>query len=174
MKGKIKSFKEVIKIISESLDSPIEVKWNKLQYIWEGIFYTENSEYTILIEEQKYNIWKYKFFHVKNDKLSVKKTNYNCDTFRVLSTVYKSAFDFLKEINPNGIIFGADNDSSSRVKLYTKFSNECAKKFGYKLHEFPKGNERINPTIFVLYHKLESEELFDVIKIVIDSEIGIN
>ena len=27
MKGKIKSFKEVIKIISESLDSPIEVKW---------------------------------------------------------------------------------------------------------------------------------------------------
>ena len=61
MKGKIKSFKEVIKIISESLDSPIEVKWNKLQYIWEGIFYTENSEYTILIEEQKYNIWKYKF-----------------------------------------------------------------------------------------------------------------
>lgn len=166
---KIKSFEELTKGIKEALDSPIEVKWNKLKSDWIGTFQTDKNEYNITIQEQKYDIWKYKFFFVENDKLSIKMTNYNYDTFKVLATIYKSAFDFLDEVKPNGIIFGADNDSPNRVKLYTKFSNECVKKYGYTLYEASHGDKDINPTIYVLYHKLNPDELFEVI----DSEVRI-
>ncbi len=170
---KIKSFKELTKCIKEALNSPIEVKWNKLESDWVGTFQTDKNEYSIIIQEQKYGIWKYKFFFVKNNKLSIKMTNYKYDTFKVLSTVYKSLFDFLDEVKPNGIIFGSDNDSPTRVKLYTKFSNECVKKYGYTLYETAYDDEDINPTIYVLYYKLNPDELFDVIKIVIDTEARI-
>ena len=166
---KIKSFEELAKGIKEALDSPIEVKWNKLKSDWIGTFQTDKNEYNITIQEQKYDIWKYKFFFVENDKLSIKMTNYNYDTFKVLATIYKSAFDFLDEVKPNGIIFGADNDSPNRVKLYTKFSNECVNKYGYTLYEASHGDKDINPTIYVLYHKLNPDELFEVI----DSEVRI-
>lgn len=170
---RIKSFDELTKGIKESLDSPIEVRWNKLESDWIGTFQTDENEYKIIIQEQKYDIWKYKFFFVKNDTLSIKMTNYNYDTFKVLSTIYKSLFDFLDETKPNGIIFGADNDSPTRVKLYTKFSNECVEKYGYTLYETSYGDKDINPTIYVLYHELNPDELFDIIKLVIDSEAGI-
>lgn len=170
---KIKSFEELTKGIKESLDSSIEVKWNKLKSDWIGTFQTDKNEYNITIQEQKYDIWKYKFFFVENDKLSIKMTDYNYDTFKVLATIYKSAFDFLDEVKPNGIIFGADNDSPNRVKLYTKFSNECVKKYGYTLYEASHGDKDINPTIYVLYHKLNPDELFDVMKLVIESEARI-
>lgn len=66
---KIKSFEELTKGIKEALDSPIEVKWNKLKSDWIGTFQTDKNEYNITIQEQKYDIWKYKFFFVENDKL---------------------------------------------------------------------------------------------------------
>lgn len=170
---RIKSFDELTKGIKESLDSPIDIKWNKLESDWIGTFQTDKNEYNIIIQKQKYDIWKYKFFFVNNDKLSIKMTNYNYDTFKVLATIYKSLFDFLDEIKPNGIIFGADNDSPTRIKLYTKFSNECVEKYDYILYEKSYGDKVVNPTIYVLYHKLNPNELLEVIKIVIDSELKI-
>jgi hypothetical protein len=43
------------------------------------------------------------------------------------------------------------------------------KKYGYTLYEASHGDKDINPTIYVLYHKLNPDELFEVI----DSEVRI-
>ena len=43
-------------------------------------------------------------------------TKFDYDVFKVISTIYKSIFEFIDEVSPNGLIFGADNDSKTRVK----------------------------------------------------------
>lgn len=169
---KIKSFVKLFDNIKEALDQPLPVKWVKSSTNWVGIFNTDNNEYNIVISKEDYDIWKYKFFIKKDGKLSTKLTDLYI-VYKVLYTIYKSAYDFIDEVNPNGIIFGAENDSPTRVKFYSRFSNECSRKYKYILYETAFGNNDINPTLYVLYRKLTPDELYNVIKKITDEEIGI-
>jgi len=170
---KIKSFDELFTNIKEALDSPIKVNWIKTKMDWIGSFNTDKNTYSIIISKQDYDIWKFKYFLEKEGKLSIKMTKFDYDVFKVISTVYKSAFDFIEEVNPNGLIFGADNDSPTRVKFYSKFSNDCVEKYNYKLYESSFGNEKVNPTLFVLYYELTNKELYNIIKKITEEEFGI-
>lgn len=170
---KIKSFDELFSSIREALDQPLTVNWYKSPTNWVGVFNTSYNEYNIVISKEDYDIWKYKFFIKKNDKLSTKLTGLNYDVYKVLSTIYKSAYYFIDEMNPNGIIFGSENDSPTRIKFYSRFSNECSNKYKYMLYETSFGDNDINPTLYVLYKKLTPDELYSVIKKVTDDEIGI-
>lgn len=160
--SRISSFDELFNKIEEAFNSPLPIKWIKTSTNWEGSFTTNNNDYCISVSMEKYDIWKYKFFSKKNG-ISVKLTNHNYDNFKVLATIRKGISEFLDEVNPNGIIFGADNDSPKRVKIYTIFSNDCVREYGYNLYESGFDDKEINPTIFVLYREATPDELFDVI-----------
>lgn len=171
---KIKSFEELFKNINESLESPIEVNWIKTNTHWVGSFNTDKNNYRIVISNEMNDIWKFKYFLKSNSGLSVKMTELNYDVWKVLSTIYKSVYDFIDEVNPNGIIFGADNDSSTRVKFYSTFSDKCSKKYNYKKYEKSFGEEEVNPTIYVLYRELTPDELYKIIEKVTNDELGLN
>jgi len=160
-----------IKNIQETLNNPLNIKWVKTETDWIGSFLTTKNEYNIVISKINYDIWKYKFFIKNNNMLSVELTDYNYDSWKVLSTINKSIYDFVEEVKPNGIIFGANNDSKSRVKLYSKFSNDLSVKFGYKKYEFSFGENKINPTVYLIYKILNDEQIFEVIKRITDDEI---
>lgn len=170
---KIKSFDELFIGIKEALDHPISVDWIKTTTNWVGNFSTDNNQYVIIISKQDYGIWKFKYFLKENGRLSVKLTKYRYDVFKVISTIRKSVYDFIDEVNPNGLIFGADNDSYTRVKFYSRFSDECVEKYNYKLYKSSFGSDEVNPTIYVLYYKLDPEELYDIIKKISDDEMGV-
>lgn len=169
----IKSFDDLFDNIAEALDQPLPVKWIKSPTNWVGVFSTNENEYNIVISNQEFDVWKFKYFIKKENKLSTELTNLNYDVFKVLSTIYKSIYDFIDELDPNGIIFGAENDSPTRVKLYSRFSSECSKKYGYKVYTKAYGNDDVNPTLYVLYRTLSPDELFSVVKKVTDEELGI-
>jgi hypothetical protein len=57
--------------------------------------------------------------------------------FIVFATVKKATIEFLKKINPKGIIFQANEPS--RRKLYARFAKMIAKKYGYVV-DISKGN----------------------------------
>ena len=172
--SKIKSFDELFDNIKESLDNPLPIKWTKLSTDWVGVFNTDNNEYNIVISLQDYDVWKFKYFIKKDNRLSIKLTNFNYDTFKVLSTIYKSIYEFIDEVHPNGLIFGAENDSPNRVKLYSNFCKKCSEKYEYKLYETSFGKEEVNPTLYVLYHELNKKELYLICKKVIDEEMNLN
>lgn len=170
----IKSFDDLFDNITEALDQPLPVKWIKSPTNWVGIFDTTENEYNIVITKEDYDVWKYKYYLKKEGKLSTKLTNLNYDVYKVLSTINRSVYDFIDEVSPNGLIFGAENDSPTRVKFYSKFSNNCSKKYGYRLYTKAHGQSDVNPTLYILYHKLSPEELFTVMKRVTDDELGLN
>lgn len=161
-----------LKKIQEVLDNPLSVNWIKTDSNWVGIFNTTENQYNIVITKIKYDVWKFKFFIKINNMLSVELTDNRYDTWKVLSTINKSVYYFIDEVKPNGIIFGANNDSKSRVKLYSKFANECSNKFKYKKYEFSFGQDDINPTVYLIYKVLTEDEIFDIIKIVTDDEVN--
>ena len=97
---KIKSFEELFKNINESLESPIEVNWIKTNTHWVGSFNTDKNNYRIVISNEMNDIWKFKYFLKSNSGLSVKMTELNYDVWKVLSTIYKSVYDFIDEVNP--------------------------------------------------------------------------
>lgn len=169
----IKQFSEISFKIKESLNTPIKVDWIKTDMDWIGSFNTDKNKYVINITFVDFDVWKFKYFLENEGRLSIKMTKFDYDVFKVISTIYKSIFEFIDEINPNGLIFGADNDSKTRVKFYSKFSNECVEKYNYKLYESSFGNDKVNPTLYVLYHELDKKELFAIIKSVTEDEFGI-
>ena len=158
--------------IEESLDNPLPIKWIK-HNDWVGIFKTDKNEYRISIKNYGNNIWRYKFYLYENNKLSVNLTEFDYDKFKVLSTVINSFNQFIDEINPDSIIFGAQSDSDSRIKLYSHFASTIKKKYGYQLLEKPKGNSKdVNPTLFILYKTdINKEILYKTIQNIIDEEI---
>jgi len=169
----IRSHEELTRKIKESIDIPLDINWIKTSDNWVGVFKTDKNEYRIVISKVKYDIWKYKYYIKTGNTMSVKMTNLSYDVFKVLSTVKKGAFDFLTEINPNGLIFGANNDSGNRVKFYSIFSMECKKEFKYKnIYDLPFGDDEIKPTLYVVYNDLTNEQLEEIITMVIGDEVN--
>ena len=67
------------------------------------------------------------------------------NAIRVLGTVKEIFEKFVKEINPDTVIFVADKSDGSgrgsRAKLYNRFAKTFAKKYGYELDKDEDGSQ---------------------------------
>lgn len=122
-------------LLKESFESqPKDILWSKNENYWRGFFEVGDIEYRISIDEQDNGVFLYKFerkiekdtwTYIKIGDSSVK------NKMSVLSTVRYGFKYFMDERHPNGLIFTAMDDSSSRKKIYESFCMEIIRNYPY-------------------------------------------
>jgi len=149
---KLNKYEKFLSNIEESLDSNIEIKWIDKSDRHIGLFSINNNTYQLdfnLIGDS----WSYKFYFVNYKKefieLDVKMTNFKYESFKVLATAKKGLSYFIKEKNPNAVVFFASNESK-RQHIYQQILLT-------NIDKFPNYSYRIDTIldnqIYVLYKK---------------------
>ena len=127
MKNKFKDFDDFLNEISEGLNNPVNVSWEKSPSKWNGTFIVDDIPYKIVIKNHSDlgNFFSFKFerngkFELVND---VKRA------FSVIPTIEKAVDDFLEEVKPDMLIFTASDKSMMRKKMYDRYCSNASKKF---------------------------------------------
>lgn len=117
MSKNIHKFEFFFKNLSESLDiTGIDIKWVDRPDRLIGLYNIRN------VYQLDFNLfgdsWSYKFYYVKklDDKIemSVDKTEFSYDRFKVLSMAKTGLKHFIELKKPNAIVFGASNEINSK------------------------------------------------------------
>lgn len=118
MNKNIQKFNLFLSSLSESLDtSGIEIKWIDKTNRLIGLYNIGNNVYQL-----DFNLfgdaWSYKFYYVKKldnkIEMSVDKTEFSYDRFKVLSMAKTGLKYFIELKSPNAIVFGASNEINSK------------------------------------------------------------
>lgn len=178
----IKNLDDYFKMMSESFDDPLPIKWVDNVNTLIGLFTVNNNVYQISCIEKANNIWKYDFYIVEKDKniitLSPELTNKEKDKFRVLPTI-KDGLDYLiLKKSPKSIIIGATDRSRGRKKLYEStlrnIANNKEYEFYTKIYQITDDILDIKQ-IFVLYKSdIDKDVLSETILKSIEDEKDIN
>jgi len=162
------SFDEFWECFDEAFNNPIQIKWIDKPYEYIGLFTLNNKVYNIYTINKGDNIWTFKFYVYLDGKLSPNLTNDYKNMFRVLPTIKQGFIDLINEKNPDGIIFGALDESEGRKKLYNSFSIDISKQFDYEYTSKEKDNKKI----YILYKpNINKEILFNKIIQITTDEI---
>jgi len=141
-------------VFNEIMNSPLPIKWIDKDDKLRGLFVVNENIYQIVCEDKGFDIWKYDFYHYKENKeFNPELTNLDKDKYRVLSTV-NSGMDYLYSTKKvDAIIFGATDNSSGRKKLYERFCNDFSKKNNLKYYTQIYSNPELDldQQLFVLY-----------------------
>ena len=158
----IKDYNNFISNIFESYDNPVDIDWEEFENKLIGYFIVNNVKYKIECICRDNNIWTYKFLKFDEESNSYIMELSETDPISkmcVLGTIRKGVDYLIVNKNQNGLIYAALDDSNGRKKLYTRFSNEIVKKYGYSF----KSNKQGDKEIFLLYKDVNLDLLIDVI-----------
>ena len=142
--------------VFDALQNPVNIIWKEKSNAIFGTFFISEREYSIKAVLIKKNVFKFKFYSKKEDgTYSTSMTGLNTDVYRVIPTIKNAMIYLIENYNPNGIMFGATDNSDTRKKMYTSFSEELEKKYLYNF--YTKGKNNI--TIFLLYKNLTEKDI---------------
>lgn len=132
-------------LLKESFDGKSEdITWTKKDNYWRGCFYSNNEEYKILIDKQKYDTYLFKFVRKNEQGIwtyeLTKGKNIN-NTLNILTTIRHSFDYFMTEKRPNALMFFALDDSISRKRIYDSFCIEVIRK--YQLYQYREDENNI-------------------------------
>lgn len=155
------SFQDFLNSLTESFNTPVDIKWIEKEDII-GLFCVNNNVYQINCINRGEDIWTYKFYlyDEKTKELLPELTNFNVGKMSVLSTIRKGMIHLIETKNPKCLIYGSLDKSESRKKLYLVFSRELESKYGFKLNTASFFDKKV----FVLHKDIESEKIENVIK----------
>jgi hypothetical protein len=121
-------FKEIFDKVDEALNNPLSVNWTfDAPYIY-GSFKIEEKEYLIIAQFIINDFLTFKFKVKKNEDYSTELVNDGSKDFlRVVPTIRDSILYLLDTVKPNGIIFGAMDNSKGRKYVYDRFISEYIK-----------------------------------------------
>ena len=119
----------------EALGSPVPYKW-KIQNnrAWKSEFSVGELKYEYKAEKRGADVWTIMFVSVT--KLDHGELDYkenitgSGSEFKVFATVVKMTTEFMDTMDPNGIMFSAEE--TSRARLYDRFAKQLAKKYDMK------------------------------------------
>lgn len=147
----------------ESYETPSDITWdNTNPYKLIGEFIVSDNLYRIDCILYDNDIWTYKFsgFDPSSNTFTqdLVTTNPN-DKMKVIGTI-RTGMEYLIDIkHPKSIIYAALDDSDGRKKLYSRFSNEIVKKFGYQYRTSLQDSKQV----FILYKDISIKLVIDVI-----------
>jgi hypothetical protein len=142
---KLNSFKNFIDNLSETMDYEYDVDWKEFENDYVGYFKTKNNKYRILIINKGYDIFYFKFQILINKNWEFFSSGDEKEFLKVLSTIRKQILKFLKNYNPNSVIFYSFD--SNRSLLYKRFCESLVKNEDYKYYSDVKNR------IFVIYNE---------------------
>jgi hypothetical protein len=155
----LSNYENFLSNIKESLDSNIDITWIDKENKYTGLFSINNNIYQLdfnLVGDS----WSYKFYYVsyKNQsfELDVKMTNFKYESFKVLATAKKGLSFFIKEKNPNAVVFFASNESK-RQHIYQQILLTNIDKFPEYLYRI---DTMLDNQIYVLYKKDLSDSAY--------------
>lgn len=154
----------------EAYNTSLNIDWNYVNNILIGDFEVQDLKYKIYSEVIINNFMTFKFKVEKDNKYSSKLLNSDKPyKISVIPTI-KTAIEFvLNTISPNGLIFGALDDSKGRKMIYRFCKDYVSKSKDYVLFEKLFDNKKI----YVLHKNIEPEILFNTIKYCGDNFIDI-
>lgn len=125
--SKFKDFDDFLNEISEGLNNPVPIVWEKTKDEWNGTFDIDEIPYKILVKNYSDNG---KFFSFKFERNG----NYNLANdvkraFSVIPTIENAVNKFLEEMKPDMLVFTASDKSDMRKKMYSRYCDEASKKF---------------------------------------------
>lgn len=143
----MQSFLEHITSLTEAFDKPLKISWYKSKYEWSGSFKTTSDSYEINIRMLRKNnkeFWEVEFSGHKGD-MDISGVG---NQFQVFATVLSGISEFLKEVNPDMLVFSSVKDSTkagvnSRDTLYDRLSKRYVNQRDYTLKISTMGKERI-------------------------------
>lgn len=131
---KFKQFKEYIRELSEALDNPVDVKWDKAENSWIGSFSIDETSYEITIKNYSTAEKHYLFKFTANKSYEL--VNDSRKALRVIPTIENAVNEFFDEVNPDALIFIASDVSEGRKKFYTRYCEKIQKANRTKLDFF--------------------------------------
>ena len=154
----------------ESYNSIVEVKWVDKGNELMGFFKVNDKIYQIHCINKGNDVWTYKFYHYKDEinELTPELTGFDTGKLSVLSTIRKGMDYLIKTKNPKALVFGANDKSESRKKLYWGYANEIEDVYKYTLKTTRCSNEQL----FVLYKDINGDVLSNIIDKIIDEYEG--
>ena len=158
-------FDDFIKILLESYDNPVDIKWVDKNNKLIGLFIIDNTIYKIECNSHDDNIWSYKFMrHIKDNNFTLQLNDVNnkistLSKMCILGTVRKGMEYLILSKNPSALIFSALDDSIGRKKLYQRFSDEISKKFKYNKDTYLQDDSQV----FILYKNIDIKVVINII-----------
>lgn len=119
--------------LTEAGKNPAKVKWVKKQNEWKGSFVISDIEYNIHAytdddTSTNFEVWEFKFY---KDENTTKITGDFATHFILVPTIKNAFEDFVKEKQPNAVLFLAADKSKSRKSLYKQTSDFIGTKYDY-------------------------------------------
>lgn len=125
------SFREFLEL-TEAGKNPVEINWKKTGTRWEGSFEIKDIKYNIETYindiDVNFNIWEFKFYKNKNE---TRITGDFKSHFIIVPTIQKALEDFIKNKQPDCVIFLASDNSKSRKSLYNNISLDISSRYKY-------------------------------------------
>ncbi len=141
---KIDFFKDFIKNVDEAFNTHVEVEWEKIDSILKGKFFVNDTEYKIISEIIIHDFMSFKFKAFINNEFTMNLTNRGSDKLQVIPTIRKSLEFILDDVSPNGVVFGATDESNGRKMIYDRFcTNWIENNKGWDFKSFQKENMKI-------------------------------
>ena len=118
--------------LTEAGKNAAKVKWIKKQDEWKGNFVINNIEYNIHAYTDEivpdFEVWEFKFY---KDNKTTKITGDFAAHFILVPTIKNAFEEFVKEKQPDAVLFLAADSSKSRKSLYKQTSDYIGTKYKY-------------------------------------------
>lgn len=152
------NFKEFFEL-SEAGKNPIKLNWSKTNEKWFTTFEISSILYTVQAKHfetcNNFKIWEFKFY--KNDKETMITGDFKTH-FKIVPTIINALDEFVKDIQPDILVFLASDNSQARKKLYKANSDYIASKYHYI-----SINPRLNDND-ILFGICKNEKMLDCLK----------
>lgn len=146
--------------ILETLDKPSIINWTIDSHSMRGKFYVNREKYVILSKTnpkcEDINSWNFKFYWNDGGDIIYSLSNLGAGKFKVMATIVEGFKNLMEIKKPDSIIFSANLEEDSRVKLYNRLMEEAISTWGFKLNKFPHQSGDSHLLTYILY-KNESE-----------------
>lgn len=163
-------FKDFIKKIDEAFQTSVPVEWSKIGTTLYGKFLIKENEFKIISEVIIHGFMTFKFKAFHDKKFTTEMTNRGTDTIQLIPTIKESLEFILNDVSPNGIVFGATDDSKGRKYIYDRFCKEWVKD---NIDWEWKGYNIENMKLYFLNKKnVKKEEILDVLEWVKDNGLS--